>query len=70
MVFFRDYCISRQLLPLLQQAGAIGVQGQIWVRDWLVSQVRSAGIFPCNHLRAHLLPQEEEWPDSGPDKAQ
>ena len=26
--------------------------------------------FPCNHVRAHLLPQEGEWPDSGPDKAQ
>ena len=26
--------------------------------------------FPCNHVRAHLLPQEGEWLDSGPDKAQ
>ena len=55
---------------LFHQAGALGVQDPIWVRDWLVSQVRPAGVFPCNRVRAHLLPQEGEWPDSGPDKAQ
>ena len=68
--FFHDYCISPQSLSSFPQAGAIGVQDQIWVWDWLVSQVRSAGIFPCNHVRAHLLPQVGEWPDSGPDKVQ
>ena len=68
--FFHDYCISQQSLSLFHQAGALGVQEQIWVRDWLVSQVRSAGILSYNKVRGHLLPQEREWPDSGPDKAQ
>ena len=58
------------VVVLVSPAGAIGIQDQIWVQDWMVSQVRSAAIFPCNHVRAHLLPQEREWPDSGPDKAQ
>ena len=45
-------------VALFHQAGAIDAHDQIWVRGW--SQVGSAGTFPCNHVRAHLLPQEGE----------
>ena len=45
-------------VALFHQAGAIDAHDQIWVRGW--SQVGSAGTFPCNQVRAHLLPQEGE----------
>ena len=71
-------CILQQSLSVFHQAGVIDVQDPIWVWDWLglaglLSQVCWHKLllgFPYNHVKAHLLPQEGQWLDSGTDKAQ